>query len=258
MKNSFYFCIFIIAFLLNSCKTDSNSNNESDNDTIIENQLFGNYIIPSELEYSNHAKEDFYYNKFYPIGWSEDGLFAYISEDADEGSGYYFFKIIIQNLINDKIEWEWEPVYSESGDINSIWTENYTMIENKLKEYKIIQTKNFSLGKTNFTNSGKQFNIKLNNKTSTNQEYGFDVINSTEVILSSPQLGYKIIYQNKEDDYSLLLGQIVAGYLLSPHEERIAVIIKNERTGYEGPPNVIYYTITGSNLTESFQPETIK
>jgi hypothetical protein len=243
---------------LSSCKTDSStkSDNNPENDTeIVETK---NFTVPTELEYSNHDKMTFLYDKFYPVGWSETGLFAYVTEIADEGSGYYFFKISIQNMINDKIEWEWEPSYNEDGNLDSIWKENLTKINEKLNEYKIIQKTDFVLGLTSFTYLNKQYNLKIFTETEKNKDFGFDIIKSTKVYLSSPQLGTKTIYDYKEEDYSMLLGQIIAGYIQSPFEDRIAVIIKNERWGYEGPPNLIYFTIVGSNLTESFQPDTKK
>jgi len=251
---------FLIIFLLTiySCKPDGSSKTNDSDSTATELELTGIYELPKELPYSNHDPENFNCDKFYPLGWSKDGLFAYIEEVADEGSGYYFFKIIIQNMISDKIEWELEPTYSEDGDLASIWTENYTLIQSKLKGKKIIQNKNFELGETNFKYLNKEYTLKIETKTEKNEDFGFDVITETQVKLTSPQLGTKTIYDYKETKYSMVLGQIVSGYIQSPFEDRIAVIIKSERWGYEGPPSTIHFTVTGCNLTESFQPETKK
>lgn len=258
-----YFKISLIFIVLSSiffsaCRTDNSTkiDNKSEKDTLVVET--GNYWVPAELKYSNHDDESFLYDKFYPLGWSKDGFFAYITEVADEGSGYYFFKISIQNMINDKIEWEWEPAYTEDGTIDAVWSENKKLIMNKLVEYNIIQSKDIVLGTKSFTYLNKQYNLKIITDTQENEGFGFEVIKSTTVNLTSPQLGTKTIYENTEDGYSMLLGQIIAGYIQSPYEDRIAVILKNERWGYEGPPNLIYFTIIGSNLTESFQPETKK
>ena len=94
--------IFFVSTILLSCKNDTKTtnNNNNQNDTDAKNIV--TYELPTELEYSNHTKDVFLYDKFYPIGWSKTGHLAYIVEKADEGSGYYFFRIVIQNLINDK------------------------------------------------------------------------------------------------------------------------------------------------------------
>lgn len=54
------------------------------------------YFVPSELKYCPQSDE-YLFDKFYPIGWSKDGHFAYITEPADEAAGLYFFKFRIQD-----------------------------------------------------------------------------------------------------------------------------------------------------------------
>ena len=83
-----------------------------------------------------------------------------------------------------------------------------------------------------------------------------DVIVETKISLHSPQLGSKKIYEYKEKDYSMILSQLISGYIMSPYEDRILVILKNERWGWEGVPSVVYFSLTGSNLTTGFQPDT--
>lgn len=255
LKNNIL-ALFIIIIIFGSCKSDNTSNSNIENEN--QQELVFEYKIPEELEYSNHNKDNFIYDKFYPIGWSKTGYLAYITEFSDEGFGYPFFKIFIQNLVNDVIEWEYEAENYEDYEISDFWNNNFEKIYTKLEEYQIVPTETFELGETKFNYSNKEYKIKIFNETQQNPHFGFDVIISTKVELTSPQLGSKTIYEYKEEDYSMLLGQIVSGYILSPFEDRIAVILKNERWGYEGPPNTIYFTIIGSNLTESFQPETKK
>ena len=53
------------------------------------------YSCPSELKFCPQSSE-YLYEKFYPIGWSKNGLFAYIIEPVDEAAGQYFFKFVIK------------------------------------------------------------------------------------------------------------------------------------------------------------------
>ncbi len=46
-------------------------------------------------------------DKFFPIGWSEDGNFAYITEPVAEGLGNYVFEIVIINVISGDTLWYW-------------------------------------------------------------------------------------------------------------------------------------------------------
>ena len=98
-----------------------------------------------------------------------------------------------------------------------------------------------------------EYTIQLKTTTEVNQDYGFDVITGTKIILNSSELGEKIIYNHKEVDYSLILGQIIAGHIISPFENRLLVFLKSERVGYEGTPSLIYFTILGTNLNTEFQ-----
>ena len=87
----------------------------------------------------------------------------------------------------------------------------------------------------------------------TNEDFGFDVVKSTNIFIKCPELGTKKIHSYTENEYNLCVGKIVQGVLLSPFEDRVAVLVKTERCGYEGPPNVVEEFLVGSNLVESFK-----
>jgi hypothetical protein len=71
------------------------------------------YAKPSRLMLKgdeNEVKEEetgqLLREKFYPIGWSKDGKFAFLVEPPDEACGCYFAHLVIQDLLTDKILWE--------------------------------------------------------------------------------------------------------------------------------------------------------
>ena len=99
------------------------------------------YSCPSELKFCPQSSE-YLYEKFYPIGWSKNGLFAYIIEPVDEAAGQYFFKFVIRNMINDKEVWSWTPDDEpETGNVRQMWKDYGMTFTGKLNEYKIIQQK---------------------------------------------------------------------------------------------------------------------
>ncbi len=249
-KKTIYLLIFIFIFASFGCNNDGNINSNIDDDEILQE-----YFYPEELNYTGLYAGDFLVDKFYPIGWSKEGHFAFITEFADEGIGTYMFRIEIINLVNDKVEWWWESEPDEDNYRDDNWNDNYEMIKEKLNNYGIIQKKNMEIGNVFFNYKGKEFNIKLDTKTEVDRDYGFDVIVGTKISLQSPQLGSKKVYEYKEKDYSMILSQLIAGYLMSPYEDRILIILKNERWGWEGIPSVVYFSLTGSNLTTGFKPE---
>ena len=74
---------------------------------------------------------------------------------------------------------------------------------------------------------------------------GFDVVKEVKLSIESKQLGSKQILQYKEKQLNVI-GAIAIGYIQSPYEDRIVILTKYERVGYEGPPNVIYFKINGN------------
>lgn len=211
------------------------------------------YSCPSELKFSTQSG-DYLYEKFYPIGWSKNGMFAYIVEPVDEAAGQYFFKFVIKNMINDKEVWTWEPKDEpETGNVRKMWKDYGMIFTGKLSEYKIVQQKNLKMFGSEFTYKDKKFKVTIENKMETNEDFGFEVVKSTNIFIKSPDLGEKKIHSYTENEYNLCVGKIVQGVLISPFEDRVAVIVKTERCGYEGPPNVVEEFLVGANLVESFK-----
>ena len=248
---------------------DKNENQNTQNNTTVEitdqdintssakqkDYIPGDYNLPKELIYTE-KQGNFLIDKFYPIGWSDDGKFAYITEPADEGSGFYLFKLIVFDAINNKVAWSWKPEESEEGNLASTWKSNYTLFKKKLNEFRISQENNITLktGKTSF--KGNEYQIVLNTKTEQDPDFGFEIIKEIKITINSPELGTKQIYQSKADEYSMNIGAYIPGYIQSPYNGKIVVICQLERPGYEGPPNIVFFNLIGSDLLLGFKPNT--
>lgn len=260
--------VMALATMNFSCSWFNGEGEESSNDTIVEiidqdinhdgngsiSYEAGDYSIPDELKYSNQA-DDFLVNSLYPIGWSKDGKFAYIVEPADEGSGFYLFELIVFDLVNNTVVWSWKPKESEEGDLETTWKENYGLFKESLNKFEIVGEKNYELknGKTSY--KGNEYQIVLETKTETEPDFGFDVVKEMKILIKSPEIGTKEIFNHKEKDYSMVVGAYIPGYLLSPFDGRIVVICQMERWGYEGPPNVVFFELIGSDLLRGFKVE---
>jgi len=263
MKNfkQFITVIFIFTFCTLACNNKQVNNSENGNPDSVNIAQYNNidfakqeYTVPTELVYNKKGK-DFLYDKLYPIGWSKNGMFAYIIEPADEGSGLYWFEIVILDIVNNKIAWSWKPGEIAQGSVDKIWKENYDLFKKNLRESEIIQQKTFALktGKTSY--KGNDYEYVLDSKTATDPDFGFDVIKEVTINIESPELGKKQIYHQKNEEYSLVLGAYVPGYILSPFDDRVVVIYQKERNGYEGPPNVVFFELIGSDLIRGFKKE---
>ncbi len=247
MKKLFFYFSLIIFFIINCNSNGSQNKSEEELSKELE-QKIGFYVIPKPLKYTA-VNENFIVDKFYPIGWSQDGYFAYIYEASDQGMGYSFFDFVIISAKDNKIIWQ-NAAGAENCNTDSIWNRYKLLIKNKLTEYKIIQQENFELGKLNFTKDKNNYSLSLENNTTLNTDYGFDVITETYLFLTTNNQTKQKIYEYKETEYPMILGQVIAGQILCPYNDYLVTILRNEHWGYEGPPNVLSFQIIATKLTE--------
>ncbi len=253
IKNLFLFILGII--FLFSCRTPTTKEEKDSDSTVVPLQeiVTQDYSPPKELVYPRETK-NILYDKFFPVGWSKNGKFAYFVEPADEARGIYILELVIKNINNEKIEFVWKPQEENAeGNFKTIWEKNYALFKTELNKHQIIQQNSFVLGKNSFTFNNKQFSIKLETKTKNNPDYGFDVIVGTYVSLEKQNEGAKMLYQYEERNYSTVLNAWVNGYFPSPYADKIIVLGSSERCGYEGPPNVITFFLASTDLNVGFK-----
>jgi hypothetical protein len=242
--------ILIISMLIfaSGCKTG-----KKNKENIKFDQVSEEYFFPEQMRY-NQGVTDVLPDKFYPIGWSKHGNFAYIIEPADEGLGNYQMGIVIMNMVSNEVLWDWYTKPEVTKDLyrEDIWQKHYKNFKQMLNKYGIIQQRHIKLTNPYFTYKKKDYTIKLQTTTTKNKDMGIDVITQSQIYLKSPQLGQKQIAQ-KQYPASMIIGQQIAGCIISPFEDRIAVIVKSERWGYEGPPDVVEFQLFGANLSTGFK-----
>lgn len=250
----------LLIFFAAGCNSESDSSSENQNDTTQQAQESfeeQDYQLPAEFEYLEPEGEfPRLYDKFYPLGWSKDGKFAYLTEPADEATGFYFFSIQIVNLLNDKVVWEWtidenHEIDHSQTNLKKVWEENYDEFKQALNQHAIVQKEEFKLGKLSFQQAGNDYKLEMQTSTEADEEFGIEFVNKINVQLVSPQLGTKKIFSKQEKD-SFILDARIEGYFASPYEDRIAVLHTQETRGYEGPPNVVAFTISGADLKGGF------
>ena len=255
----FIIVFFIIAISLTSCNDDDNENNTTNDTDITEiidssdnNQKFSEivYSIPKETSYLQNSN-DFILDIFFPIGWSEDGKFAYIYEPVDEATGYYFFTFEIKDMKNNEVIWTWEigkkdEIYE--GSVKDIWNKNKDEFRKILVKNKIVQNKDFKLKQFPIIDKGKTYNLVENIKyRKTTNDFGFDKVRSAEFKLKAKSKKTKTVFEKKYSD-DMILNVAMNTYLKSPFENRIATIVTKQICGYEGPPHVVMFDIVGFAL----------
>lgn len=222
------------------------------------------YNVPSILELTNNSSNGDVsvtptariIEKFYPIGWSKDGKFAFYTEPADEACGCYFAELVIQDLRTDKIIWQ-KKYNSENGgadDLQKYWTKNQKEFSRRLAQYGIVPNKDFTLLDSPLKTADHTVNVDLFSDV----KIAEDTYNSKgNVILKllSDKKGAKTVYQKTYNGkgYDGVMNAEIGGILLSPFEPRSAIVLIETRRGYEGPPNITNIKIVGATLNGGFK-----
>jgi len=247
-----------IIYLLTAKKTTAGENpvyvyndTEEFNNSPVQNsfQKRSSYPEPVEVKYLFKDKDEngFSYlnDRFFPIGWSEDGKFAYALEPADEACGCYFFSIYVQDMATDKVLWKWEFDNSDDPekqtDLSRIWKQQSKFFTGKLNEFKIQPVSYSKLNSFPILSENEILSCAISNSFNENP-IGYTNIRETKIYLKSKNKTEKKIYHKnfrpEKQEYSDQLSNTIFGYLKNPFENRIAIIYSPLYRGYEGPPNV--------------------
>ncbi len=257
MKKFIYIILFFITLFLPFSCTESNSDSNDDKNKLQSDANHNpnsshEYKLPNELKYVKE-REGFSYDKFYPIGWSENGNFAYITEPADENSGLYLFEIHIIDIVNNKSIWTWKPEESEEGNLEQVWNDNYELFAQRLKEYGIVQINQAKLESNKISYKSNDYEIIMDTKIETDKDFGIDMMKGIKITMKSPQLGSKDFFEQRIDSRDYILSAYIPGLLIGPNNDRAIVICQKERVGADGPPNMVFFEIIGTNLITGFK-----
>ncbi|MDX2304447.1 MAG: hypothetical protein NW226_16695 [Microscillaceae bacterium] len=271
MKKKFFFIILMLSFIY-SCENISgdkpqtqNLFHQKDTSQILQvrtETTDSSKNIPKELIIEKYIpfreqNSQFIISRFYPVGWSEEGLFAYAIEPPDEACGCYFFEFYIKNLNTQQLLWEFkfETQYDydlpieEQIDFKRFWQSREAFFNSKLDSLGIIR--DFSAKKMEFPikiDKQKILNPELKTKYTKDQDasFGFEFMTHLEINLSVSSLKKQSIYKKTFDEFGPIESSIL-GYLQNPFGNQIAILLETTYRGWEGPPHPINIEIVGIN-----------
>lgn len=206
------------------------------------------YTIPTAIAYHSFEK-DYLSDALRLIGWSEDGIIAYVAEPADEACGCYFFSFVIQDLNSDKELYRWD--FNDNGagmNLDSVWFKNKDLFTSKLNEYHIYQEQHGDLENGELLNKGKKYKIKFSTTTEVDKDLGLDLIREVKIEVDRLDPNPENLLKLSEKYYDYTLNAGLSGYLKSPFEDRLAIVFWYMNMGYEGPPHKVTFRITGCSL----------
>jgi len=209
------------------------------------------------------------YQVIYPLGWSKDGVFAYIHQDMNmlSTAEVYFYTVIFQNMETNKVLWikkieynlENNNQYQYSTDDTLynyaffkqiVWNSYGQDIGDKLKLYNIDRAdssldkvgnlpKDISLKETATKNTSElttHYNIRLFKSDKFKPVYNYDCTRTENSTDDSESIWYRTF--------------AVKGYFKSSFENRIAILVFKETNGFEEPYE--YPFVVGTHLENGF------
>lgn len=225
------------------------------------------YDVPRELKYGGEREwttdsadsvraYDFAQNyclltHFYPIGWSPDGKFAYVSlfDDHGDAYGYVRCQVIILDVVRGEVAWDYAPAdtdYPSDTPFGKIWRSNRAEIEKNLSRCAIVPDsfyfRDFPIIDGLDTIVGKVDTSWLSDTAS---PFGFECIDRLKYVIRSAKKGDRILFE--KDGYAAI-GLDLPGYLRNPRGRQIVIPVIATYWGWEGPPNTTSMVLLWYNL----------
>lgn len=198
--------------------------------------------------------------KFYPIGWSRSGKFAYAIEKPNEAADCQPAGFYIQNMVTDKMVTKIEGCFNTPNlnhpDIRHYMADRVGQIRHLLRKYG-IRVKHPSIRQFPVGSEQRGYGANLYAHYSTSPRY----YGQHEKFLRSFRLKL-----HKKRNYNIIRSKtistqhfkassgyydaVIAGYIPSPFEKRIAVVLAYFVRGWEGPPNLTAIRLVGGSLVK--------
>lgn len=198
------------------------------------------------------------YPAFRPIGWSEDGRFAYIRSRTMDGRGGTVFDYVILDAVTDEIAWyrsddsfDWEafqndPDYDYDREPEIAWERNGDAFLGALEDFNIQVGAGVDLRRFKFQHRGVAYDATVTTTAADPPEM-FDELESYEVrVIRSDGTSKRITGSDEVLGYRMW----IAGYFKSPFEDRILVVIGREQYVFEGTE--AFFHFSGCHLNVGF------
>lgn len=204
------------------------------------------YFPPKEFVYISDSS--YLYDKFYPIGWSKDGKFAYITEPADEATGFYFWDLCIISPDSGKMIYLKEnTIEDEKFDrtIDGLFKLKKDSIELILKTFKIEQQTFSNFNDTLIgVNTPNRYLLGKKACMLRSPLDFMDVITSYDIMLFSGDEKSRTVF-SKDIPNSYDIEMDVCGSFSSKDKKFNAIVYYLIQRGYEGPPHVARIKLLG-------------
>lgn len=203
-----------------------------------------NYTYPDNIL---HQKD----MEFYPIGFSKDGLFAYLSRPCSNGCGCCSHTIRIQNIFTDKIVSELALSENSEHVENHLqnWNAKERSVISLLRSKGVSQIPMEVIPDKEIEFKGHSYEVRVSKSETPN----------TDSYYIYPTINYnvKVAMDQRGSGTLVTKGQIInglsfkyIGYILSPYTDQVMLLFESVEGGFE---NVKESTIIPIGVT--FDPK---
>ena len=206
-----------------------------------------------------------------PLGWSRDGKFAYALEEETEAADCDSFEVVVQDLRDGGTLWHGgygsrdknpegqrpldehvEVQRSEEGpecegEVGKVW-DKYR--QRWFAAWSPLGIEPLERAHYRRGTKGEGFTLHVR-ESAERARNGFDVEYPLERRIELvTRSGTTVLYRDvrKPDDYGAPLGLKVLGFVRSPFERRMAVVLGELLRGWEGFPYVVRLHVVGAEL----------
>ena len=235
--------------------------------------IFPQYYIPQPLEIGGAGALVKAFGmsagdagRIHPIGWSEDGKFAFLRVVTPQFKGRPIFEYRIFDAVRDEVVWEldddtedWPSDDPEMlrGALDIAWERMGETVSAKLREYGIKQNHSTEFSAFPYRRDEELLTAVLTMVSEADPYDGTpmgpapypDLIAEYTVTLQSSRRGSKRV--TREDEI-FAVAAWAEGYIESPYEKRIILLIGEKRMGFEMTP-MLEYRFFGSHLGVGFE-----
>ncbi len=180
--------------------------------------------------------------RFLPFGWSADGKFAWLESRDVEGRGgtIYTYTIydavedaVVYSRVDDSFDWGTQADAADVvGTEAESWKRSGAEVSAALAKFGIVQDPHVQVAAFPLDRAGDRYTAALVTRDDpTKDEADDDRISSYTLGLTSRARGSKQV--THQDKVGAATVQVV-GYILSPKEPRILVVVSEMRRGFEG------------------------
>jgi hypothetical protein len=192
--------------------------------------------------------------RFRPFGWSADGKFAWLTSRDIDGRGGTVYTYLIYDAVEDAVVYKHaDDSFDWGTDVDATeeesWNRSGAEVSAALAKFGIVQSSAIEILAFPLQRSGDRYDASLAVQDYPDSSEGDDHRVFIYILtLSSRSRGSKVVTRKTNVDAA---DAGIDGYIISPKEPRILVVVSERKRGFEGYDEELFFY--GAHLGVGFK-----